>query len=122
LVRHRREARFQAIDDFRFEAAHVIRRFISQATMKLLGQANADHPTPGVFHPRKASDGRSKRDPDNQSGHSRKGDGHGDTTSNRTKRTIAMGPLAAKANNRTAATSTVGAPSSAGFYVLPVSC
>jgi hypothetical protein len=62
-----------------FEAAPGNGRFFSQPTMKLLGQANADHPTPGVFHPRKASDGRSKRDPDNQSGHSGKGDGHGDT-------------------------------------------
>jgi hypothetical protein len=83
------EARPQASDDLRFEAAHVIRRFLSQPTMKLLRKANADYPTPGALHPRKASDGRSKGDPDNQAGHGGKGDGHGDTTSNRTKRTIA---------------------------------
>jgi hypothetical protein len=43
----------------------MIRRFISQPTVKLLRKANADHPTPGVFHPPKASDNRPNGDPDN---------------------------------------------------------
>jgi hypothetical protein len=58
--------------------------------MKLFRQANADHPTPRAFHQRKASDDRSKGDPDNQASNGSKRDGHGDTTSNRTKRTIML--------------------------------
>jgi hypothetical protein len=57
----------------------VIRRFLSQATMKLLRQAKADHPTPGPSHQRKASDDRSKGDPDHQSDNGGNRDGHGDT-------------------------------------------
>jgi hypothetical protein len=54
--------------------------------MKLFGQAKADHPTPRAFHQHKASDDRSKGDPDNQASNGSKRDGHGDTPSNRTKR------------------------------------
>jgi hypothetical protein len=73
------EARLQAIDDFRFEAAHVIRRFLSQPTMKLLRQANADHPTPGAFHQRKASASHSNHQANDQSDNGGNRDGHGDT-------------------------------------------
>jgi hypothetical protein len=69
----------QATDHLGFETAHVIRSFVSQATMKFFRKANADHPTPGVLHPPKASDASPNGDPDNQSGHGGKGDGHGDT-------------------------------------------
>ena len=51
----------------------MIRRFLSQPTMKLFGQAKADHPTPRPLHQRKASDGRSKGDPDNQAWPRRQG-------------------------------------------------
>ena len=53
----------------------MIRCFLSQPTMKLLRKANADHPTPGVFLPRKASDNSPKGNPDNQSANGGKGDG-----------------------------------------------
>jgi hypothetical protein len=76
------EIRLQAIDDFRFEAAHMIRRFLAKATMKLLRQANADHPTPGVLHQGKASDNYSNRQANDEA--DQKGDAHGDTTSNGT--------------------------------------
>jgi len=61
----------------------MIRGFLSQPTMKLFGQAKADHPTPRAFHQHKASDDRSKGDPDNQASNGSKRDGHGDTPSNR---------------------------------------
>jgi hypothetical protein len=74
----------QATDDFRFEAAHMIRRFLSQPTMKLFRKANADHPmSRPPLHHGEASDTRSKGDPDNQADNGGNGDGHGDTTSNR---------------------------------------
>jgi hypothetical protein len=60
------ETRLQATDDFCFEGPPGNGRFLSQPTMKLLRQANADHPTPRAFHQRKASDDRSKGNPDNQ--------------------------------------------------------
>ena len=44
----------------------MIRRFLSQPTMKFFGQANTDHPTPRAFHQDKASDDGSNGDPDNQ--------------------------------------------------------
>jgi hypothetical protein len=53
------EARLQAIDDFRFEAAHMIRRCFAKATMEVSRQANADQPTPRVLHQDKASDNSS---------------------------------------------------------------
>jgi hypothetical protein len=71
----------QAIDDLDLEAPHVIRRFFAKATMKLFGQANADHPTPRVLHQDKASDNRSNGQANNEAGQSRNGDRHGDTTS-----------------------------------------
>jgi hypothetical protein len=70
----------------------VIRRFLSQPTMKLLRQANADHPTPRAFHQHKASDDRSKHQANDQASNGSKRDGHGDTTSNRTKRLMATEP------------------------------
>src|SRR5262249_36357665 len=73
------EARLQAIDDFRFEAAHMIRRFFAQATMKLFGQANTDHPTPGVLHQRKASDNYSSHQAENHSDEGGNCGAHGDT-------------------------------------------
>jgi hypothetical protein len=78
------ETCLQAIDDFSLEAAHVIRGFISQATMKLPRKANADHPMSQLaFHQDKASENSPNDDPDNQASNGNKGDGHGDTTSNR---------------------------------------
>jgi hypothetical protein len=81
------EARLQSIDDFRFEAAHVIRGFLSQATMKLLRQANADNPmSRPPLHQDKASDNRSYRQADDETSDNGNCDGlnvhHGDTTSN----------------------------------------
>src|SRR5262245_59985981 len=50
------EARFQASDDLRFEATHMIRRFFSQATMKLLRQAKTNYPmSRPSFHQDKAN-------------------------------------------------------------------
>jgi hypothetical protein len=70
------EARLQATDDFRFEAPLGNGRFLSQPTMKLLGQSQTDHPmSRPPFRQGKASDGRSKGDPDNQAGNGGKGDG-----------------------------------------------
>jgi hypothetical protein len=70
------EARLQATDDFRFEAPLGNGRFLSQPTMKLLGQSQTDHPmSRPPFRQGKASDGCSKGDPDNQSGNGGKGDG-----------------------------------------------
>ena len=57
----------------------MIRRFLSQPTMKLFRQAKTDHLTPRAFHQHKASDDRSKGDPDNQASNGSKRDGHGDT-------------------------------------------
>jgi hypothetical protein len=74
------EARLQATDDFRFEAALGNGRFLSQPTMKLLRQAKANYPmSRPPFRQRKASDGRSKGNPDNQSDNGGNRDGHGDT-------------------------------------------
>jgi hypothetical protein len=87
------EASLQAIDDLGFETAHVIRSFVSQATMKFFRKANADHPTPGVLHPPKASDASPNGDPDNQSGHGGKGDGHGDTPPIRNSTIMLMATL-----------------------------
>jgi hypothetical protein len=70
----------------------MIRRFLSQATMKLFRQPKADHPTPRAFHQHKASDDRSNGDPDNQASNGSKRDGHGDTPSNRSKRMMATEP------------------------------
>src|SRR5262245_44106711 len=85
------EARFQASDDLRFEAAHMIRRFFSQATMKLLRQAKTNYPmSRPSFHQDKASDNRSYRQADDETSDNSNRDGHGDTTSNRTKRTIML--------------------------------
>jgi hypothetical protein len=64
------------------QVPHMVGCGFHQPTLKLFGQANADHPTPGALHQGKASDDRSKGDPDNQ-GNGGNGDGHGDTTSNR---------------------------------------
>jgi hypothetical protein len=70
------EARLQATDDFRFKAPLGNGRFLSQPTMKLLGQSQTDHPmSRPPFRQGKASDGCSKGDPDNQSGNGGKGDG-----------------------------------------------
>jgi hypothetical protein len=38
------EARLQATDDLGFEAAHMIRRFLSQPTMEFFRQAKANNP------------------------------------------------------------------------------
>jgi hypothetical protein len=52
--------------------------------MKLPGKANADHPMSQLaFHQDKASENSPNDDPDNQASNGNKGDGHGDTTSNR---------------------------------------
>jgi hypothetical protein len=72
----------------------MICRFLSQPTMKLFGQPQTDHPTPRAFRQNKASDDRSKGNPDNQASNGSKSDGHGDTTSNRTKRLITTEPQA----------------------------
>jgi hypothetical protein len=73
------EARLQATDDLGFEAAHMIRRFLSQPTMEFFRQAKANNPmSRPPFHQGKASDNRSNGDPDNQAG-GNNGDGHGDT-------------------------------------------
>jgi hypothetical protein len=68
------EAPFQAIDDFCFEAARMIRRFLSQPTMKLPGQANADHPM-SPLHQRKDSDNHSNCQADGESSDNGKGKG-----------------------------------------------
>jgi len=70
----------------------MIRRFLSQPTMKFFRQANTDHPTPRALHQGKASDSRSKDQANDQSGNGSKRDGHGDTPSNRTKRLMATEP------------------------------
>ena len=57
----------------------MIRRFLSQPTMKLFGQAKADHPTPRALHQGKTSDSRSKHQANDQSGNGGNGDGHGNT-------------------------------------------
>jgi hypothetical protein len=70
----------QATDDFRFEAAHMIRRFLSQPTMELFGQSQIDHPMSlPPLRQGKASDGRSKHQANDQSGNGGNGDGHGST-------------------------------------------
>ena len=75
------EARFQASDDLRFEATHMIRRFFSQATMKLLRQAKTNYPmSRPSFHQDKASDNRSYRQADDETSDNGNRDGHGDTT------------------------------------------
>jgi hypothetical protein len=62
----------------------MIRRFLSQPTMKFFRQANTDHPmSRPPLHHGEASDSRSKGDPNNQADNGGNGDGHGDTTSNR---------------------------------------
>jgi len=58
----------------------MIRRFLSQPTMKFFRQANTDHPTPRALHQGKASDSRSKDQANDQSGNGSKRDGHGDFT------------------------------------------
>jgi hypothetical protein len=74
------EARLQATDDLGFEAAHMIRRFLSQPTMEFFRQAKANNPmSRPPFHQGKASDNRSNGDPDNQAGNGNNDDGHGDT-------------------------------------------
>jgi len=70
----------------------MIRRFLSQPTMKLFGQAKADHPTPRAFHQHKASDDCSKDQANDQSGNGSKRDGHGDTPAIRTKMLMATEP------------------------------
>jgi hypothetical protein len=84
----------QATDDFRFEAAHMIRRFLSQPTMKLFRQAKADHPmSRPPLHRRKASDNHSKGDPDNQADNGGNGDGgghHGSTPATKNSTIIEM--------------------------------
>jgi hypothetical protein len=87
------EARLQAIDDFRFETAHMIRCFFSQATMKLLGQSKTNNPmSRPSFHQNKASDNRSYRQADDETSDDGNRDGlnvhHGDTPPIR-NRTIA---------------------------------
>jgi hypothetical protein len=52
--------------------------------MKLLRQANADHPTPRALYQGKASANRSKGKADNQASNSGNGDGHGDTPTDHT--------------------------------------
>ena len=75
------EARLQATDDLGFEAAHMIRRFLSQPTMEFFRQAKANNPmSRPPFHQGKASDNRSNSDPDNQAGNGNNDDGHGDKT------------------------------------------
>src|SRR5262249_2732498 len=75
------EARFQASDDLRFEATHMIRRFFSQATMKLLRQAKTNYPmSRPSFHQDKASDNRSYRQADDETSDNGNRAGHGDTT------------------------------------------
>jgi hypothetical protein len=66
------EARLQATDDFRFEAPLGNGGFLSQPTMEFFRQAKANYP---MSRPRKAGDGCSKGDPDNQAGNGGKGDG-----------------------------------------------
>jgi hypothetical protein len=74
------EAPLQATDDFRFEAPLGNGRFLSQPTMKLLGQSQTDHPmSRPPFRQGKAGDGRSKHQANDQSGNGGNGDGHGDT-------------------------------------------
>jgi hypothetical protein len=69
----------------------MIRRFFSQATMKLLRQAKTNYPmSRPSFHQDKASDNRSYRQADDETSDNGNRDGHGDTTSNRTKRTIML--------------------------------
>jgi hypothetical protein len=74
------EARLQAIDDLRFEAALSNGRFLSQPTMKLFGQAKANYPmSRPPLRQRKASDNRSYRQADDQSNNGGNRDAHGDT-------------------------------------------
>jgi hypothetical protein len=75
------EARLQTSDDFRFEAPPGNGCFLSQPMMKLLRQANADHPTPRALYQGKTSANRSKGKANNQSGNGGNGDGHGDQPS-----------------------------------------
>jgi hypothetical protein len=69
----------QAIDDFRFEAAHVIPCCFAKPTMKLPSQANTDQPTPRVLHQDKGSDNNSNGQANAQASKEGNGDGHGDT-------------------------------------------
>jgi hypothetical protein len=107
----------------------VIRGFLSELTMKLPRQAKTNYPmSRPAFHHGKASENSPNDDPDNQASNGNKGDGHGDTTSNREPSDrensrhrssydlgsvtdydlglfiiaslLAMGPLAAEAVNR----------------------
>jgi hypothetical protein len=80
--------------------AHMIRCFLSQATMKLPRQANADHPMSQLaFHQDKASDNSPNDDPDNQAGNGDKGDGHGDTPPIRNSTIMLMATLRTVATN-----------------------
>jgi len=59
----------------------MIRRFFSQATMKLLRQAKTNYPmSRPSFHQDKASDNRSYRQADDETSDNGNRDGHGDTT------------------------------------------
>jgi hypothetical protein len=64
-----------ATDDLGFEVPHMIRRCLSELSMKLFGQAKAE---PLAFHAHKASDSRSKGQADNQADNGGNGDGHGE--------------------------------------------
>src|SRR5262249_11853349 len=92
------EARLQATEHFRFEAAHMIPRFFAKPTMKLLRQSNADHPTPGMLHQGKASDNGSGHEAENQSDEGGNCGAHGDTPPIRDSTIMVM------ATERTAAT------------------
>src|SRR5262245_3931645 len=92
------EARLQATEHFRFEAAHMIPRFFAEPTMKLLRQSNADHPTPGMLHQGKASDNGSGHEAENQSDEGGNCGAHGDTPPIRNSTIMVM------ATERTAAT------------------
>jgi hypothetical protein len=77
------EARLQATDDFRFEAPPGNGRLLSQATMKLFGQAKTNNPmSRPSFHQDKASDDRSYRQADDETSDNGNRDGldgyHGD--------------------------------------------
>jgi hypothetical protein len=74
------EARLQATEHLGFEAAHMIRRLLSQPTMEFFGQPQTDHPmSRPSLRQGKPSDGRSKHQANDQSGNGGNGDGHGDT-------------------------------------------
>jgi len=94
----------------------MIRRFFSQATMKLLRQAKTNYPmSRPSFHQDKASDNRSYRQADDETSDNGNRDGHGDTTSNRTKRTIMlMATLGTVATNNSHTRPSTGAPARRG--------